>query len=461
MKASTLSKKLTPTRTLVHFLSASALIFISSASSAEVAGINTLSDAESGRQFDAQVCNNLNADVTEAEVSLGRACSKAGFASTTSCLDTLEDCEGESGKDDPKCINHSISMDEFKANEEREDKIRDQINDLQADYDDEVQNALDIARRKSEADAKLQASLQEVTNGRASALEAEINSMEEITNNIAQQHDKLDSLQLDLRKFILDNEMKCRENAEKYKTAYITRINTRAANGQKRHLSQGQLLSRTGLSVNEAGTIRYNLYLKNCTSLYTKNGSRTGFGSQYIFQKDSIDKQKEIIKREIVRLSQQRAKVKAAKLKALLQLDAVQASAIATHTREVQNLANEAKVSQTKESRLLSKINERQVQLGVAGAATGDAVTQVLLAIGQMRQQTASSERAPASQSEYDAFTDALSARAEVETRESAAASCSSNRDSQAFTTGAAAPAPDVVFADADPTTTAGQTARR
>ncbi len=460
MKASTLSKKLTPTRTLVHFLSASALILMSTASYAEVAGTNTLSDEESGRQFDAQVCNNLNADVTDARRKLARACSAAGLSSNiNTCQDTLEDCEGDEGKDNPKCLNHSISMDEFKANEEREDKIRDQINDLQADYDDEVQNALDIARRKSEADAKLQSSLQEVTNGRASALETEINAMEEITNNIAAQYDKLDLLQLDLRKFILDNEMKCRENAETVKTSYITERRRRAANGQKRHLSQGQLLSRTGLSVNEAGSIRYNLYLRNCTALYTKSGKRTGFGSQYNFQKDSIDKQKSIIKREIIRLSQQRAKVKAAKTKALLQLDAVQASAIASHAREVQNLAREAQVSQAKESQLLGKINERQVRLGVAGAATGDAATQVMLAIGQMRQQTASSERAPASQSRYDAFTDALSARAEVEINTDAAGDCASNRDGLAFTA-ETAPAPEVVVADEDPTSE-GQTVRR
>lgn len=418
MNDTTLSKKLTPAKHMVRFLSTSVLILaFSNTTWAELSNGNTpLSD----HQYNTSRCDNLRGDLSTAKNDFSRACTKAGLsANFNTCSDALDDCDDSSAANDPRCLNNAISDD-------REDRISDKINELQADKEEEILNQVELARKKEEVDAKLQETLSLIEDGKADALSRELSALEAITDNIAKQHDELDNLQLGFRKFMLEHEMQCREKAEKYKAAYIGRRREQAAAGNTTYLTQGQLLNHAAISVNQMGAIKYNKYLRNCTALFTTTGRITGFGSTYRLQQDGIKKQNELIQREILRLAKQRSRVRQERTSTLLKLDAQQASALAAHTSALKDLQNQALASDAKKSRIIAAINTQQRKLRNASSASSTAMNQVLAFFSNSSTVTTptGSLRTVASQSKIDAFAEAGALMVSVENAEDLAEDC-------------------------------------
>ncbi len=424
MKAST-SKKLTAPKYMAHFLSASVLFltFSVAAQAQEIGSGNqqyyTPEQALQNR------CYSVQGELATAKTDFVRACSKAGLGSTAqSCMNTLDDCSGSEADQNPKCLNHATSTKEIDRLEEKEDKIRDRINELLADKEEERLKQVEIAAEKEDADAKLEATLIEISNGQANALTKAISKQKSITESIAQQYTELEKIQLGLRKFVLDNEMKCRESAEKYKAAYVSSRREQAANGNQSHLTQGQLFNRAGLSVNQMGAIKYNRYLRNCTSLFTKNGKVTGFGSAYRFRQKEISLQRQTVQRSIRNLISSRVDVENERKSLISQLGQQKNAALAAHTRELRKLQNKAIASTEKMSRLESSLLSQQLRLQKSNGQTGSAMNVLLASLGRSSQQDTAPSRAIASQSKIDAFDDANSLRVKVESLEDNAGDC-------------------------------------
>ncbi len=411
MKATTLSKRLTSSINIVHFLFASVLIFICNISFAQ----NTLSQTTgqiSDRQYNLNRCDGLNRNENQARTDLIKACTKAGLGMVEqTCSDRLDVCSKKDSKKYSYCLNNATSTDELKMAEEKVDRIRDRMNNLQIDYEELTQKSLGIARGKLEAHSKLEKTLAEISSARTSALQVEINKMEVITNNIAQKYDELDLLQLGLRKFVLENEMKCRESAEKIRSEYITTV---SINKQKRYLTHAQLISRTGLSINDAGTLKYNRYLRNCTALYTKNGDRTGFGSQYSFEQRIIKSKRSIIKRELTRFKQQRAKVKAEKIKTLGSLNVLQAQAVSEYLRALKNIENESLAASSKGSFIQSNILSTQIELEAAKRKAGVESNRAIIHTASNLRDSSAPSITVASKSKIDAFNEANALRIQL-----------------------------------------------
>jgi hypothetical protein len=420
MRALRLLKDFTPAKNAVHFLVATSLTLIAQTAIAELGNGYAMSEGA----LRVKHCLSKENEASKAKRDAIATCSEAGLGSVLStCKRTIENCSEEGSENNPKCLNHTISMSEFEKLEERDDKLRDQISDLQLDLEDTIRERQEAEKLKGEADANLQATLNSVSQGRADALRLEIAKMDEITEQVAQKNDEIDILELELRQFVVEHEMKCRETAQREKDEFVALHRDMARQGRKVKVSQGKFIRNAVLSVKEQGTIKYNRSVKNCMALYHKKG-RTGFGTQYRLQKDTIAKKKQILERQKRNLAKQRQNVKYERKKTLLELDALKASALAQNTRDHLNLSSQIQRLRAKQTRLLGDINDRQIRLG-AVSGTADQLNQILIALGLQKGQNQSQKRRVATDDKkFEAFQNAQSMIAFVEATERDLANC-------------------------------------
>lgn len=446
------------TKNLIYLFSTSALI-LSAGSTAfaqdELANTPyTLSD----HQFNINRCDNIRRDDREVQRDFIAACTTAGLGSSIDiCTERLEDCSGEGSKDKSYCLGTAISTADA-------DKVDTRLDSLYADREDAAMDAVDLVKRKSEITATLEKTLREIEEAKINAFEAEVTKMNQITDAVAGQYDKLSTLQLQMRQFVLNKSVACHGEAAQVKADYVAERKRRAANGQKSHLTQSQLISRTGLSVNEASVLKYNRHMRNCTATGTKKGKQTIFAKQYKFQKATINNQKRIIKREIKRLNAQRINVKKERKRALLKLDRVKASAFAEASRALQNINAEQIALAAKGSRIDDSIFLETAKLIKNDKSSGSVMNNALIALASNRinLQTSSKKRTIASEPKMEAFTTANSLLLEIEDADRNDADCSTLNDhSDIANSQAPIITAEVIDTEAESCTDRGATATR
>ncbi len=359
-------------------------------------------------QFQANRCDAAVNREDDLEKEFIAACTTAGLGATLEiCSDRLEECTESSSEGKSYCLNHAITADEDDRIQTRIDSIEDAINDLHADSEEAQMQVVELAKRRDAANTKLEETLQSIEDQKTAALEAEVSKMNSITDNIASQHDKLNALQLELREFVVTKSVSCHEEASKVKAEYVAERRRRAANGQRAHLTQSQLIGRTGLSVNEASVIKYNRHMKNCTATSTKSGLQTVFGQQYRLKRAQIRTQQNIIKREINRLTAQRVNVKRETKRLIFQLNRKQASLVSAHSRDLSAISAEVAVLEQKGSRIERQLLSKTLELRNASGESRLSLSNAISTFASGR--TSTQQRNVASNSKIEAFTTANS----------------------------------------------------
>jgi hypothetical protein len=259
-----------------------ALSLCSAAHSTEIA---TVAPTLTPEQFNNQRCDAGNANWMTSQTDFTKACAKAGLGGNeASCRSKLEKCESSSDKYS-YCIGSATSSDDHRENvrekQDQERELQERKDALIADYQEKQ---TEIQRAKENQDLvqqELQATLTGIDNKKTEtqlALENELINISAQTSGVL---DLIDDEQLKLREFVLNNELKCREKALEEKNRYVASLS-----GVEHTFNNA--LGRAVLTNNQAGSIRYEQVVRNCTALYTSTGKITGFGSQYRLQSDVV-----------------------------------------------------------------------------------------------------------------------------------------------------------------------------
>ena len=359
-------------------------------------------------QFQAQRCDGATSNWRTSEKDFALACADAGLGSVSSCTSKLEKCDSSDNKYS-YCIGSATSRDDYKDDErekkDEERELQERKETLLADYQEKQ---TEIQRAKEEQDLvqqELQSTLAGIDNAKAQKqLELET-SLQAIADQTANTRDEIDKAQLKLREFVVNNELKCRETALEEKNKYIL-----ATRGKQ--LTVNQLFGRTGLSVNQAGSIRYEQVVRNCKALYTDTGKSTGFGSQYRLQHKNIELQKSILKRQIARYETQKQQVIRNTRQALAVMDEQKQTAMINAQTASLRATQNVQLLQTQRNDIMAQINQLDGKMNILGREVSTAQVMATVELGKSivsgRQAAGEDEVKVAKQDKIDAFNKAV-----------------------------------------------------
>jgi len=404
MRASELLNKLTLGNKL--FVIGLAVSLCSTVQAEELADANRpLSDI----QHQDNRCDTSKSNWRTAQTDFTKACSKAGLSGRAeSCKKQLERCE-ETNHRGTRCIGNATSRDDHREDlrekREQERELQDRKDDLLADYQDN-QNQVQKAKEAQDQIAQsLRAQLTGIENAKVQRqlqLETDLQNIVDLTANT---QDDIDRAELELQKFVVDNDIACREKALEEKKRYV-----QMTRGRK--LTVNQIFGRTGLSVNQAGSIRYEKVLSNCKAAYTSTGKITGFGSQYNLKQKEIKLKKDILRRQKRELAKSRIRAVKNAQQNIQALD-VQKREVFKTTQTANMRAQENVILLgTQSNTILAQISEVNGKMRAAERSSTTSEIMALAALGwdtlKGRRNTGSGANKVAKQEKIEAYNEAF-----------------------------------------------------
>jgi len=362
------------------------------------------------------MCKDLRINWRTTQTDFTKACAAAGLSGTESrCKKQLEDCT-ESNHKGRLCIGNATNRDDHRENlrEERDQKreLQERKDKLMADYQEKQD---EIQRAKVNQDLiqkELQATLVKVDNAKAQAqLDLEI-ELQKSLDHSANTKDAIDLAQLKLSEAVVNNSSECRKKALAEKDRYILQTRGRA-------ITANQLFGRTGLTVNQSGSIRYEKVLSNCKALYTDTGKTTDFGEQYAQLNKTIEIEKSKLRRALKINRRNRTRVIRNTKQALAVMDQQKQAAYINAQNENFRAQQNVELLLTQRNGLMAQINELNGDMEILGTKVRTSTVMAAAELGwsnlRGRKAAGKNKEKVAKQDKIEAYNKALGIKDSIE----------------------------------------------
>ena len=313
-------------------------------------------------------CNQIVEDAMDVEKDLNQACSEANLGSQEACIQTLRECESEDdAKNNEECLEGMTMASDIKLGrkaldelKEKETALKEQIQEQQGNIADYEQQALEIRQDKDKSRAALDQALAEIGTRKAEFQRQENESLEKLESAVDDFRNKLVTLELRFRGFILSQVERCHAQAENHRRSYV-----QAAQRGLIKYSSAKLFGMAGLSVQDRARKQGEMSMRRCMSMRNsrQHGNKiTPYGRRYRLERERINLEKKMFNKAIRHMEAKKQDVKKAHYATLASLSQAERVSIAQNQRDVLRLNHAGVALIKREQAAIQKIQTLQFQ---------------------------------------------------------------------------------------------------